>query len=148
MKTSQDWGMFGTFAICGMFFIMKSCLEGFRENCKSHWVEHRVCTASLTHCCFPDSFLPSCTSCAFSFDTFKRSLCRCLFLLASPICSCQDFQALMPTSGCCSFSAEGEPQITGGQHEVRTREWWPRPRTRNQQNCSAEWLGSGKRITH
>lgn len=47
-------------------------------------------------------------------------------------------QALMPTSGSCSFCIEGEPKITGGQHEAGAGERRPRPRAGDQQNRSAE----------
>lgn len=147
METSQDVGHVWECCFLWTLSIMKSCLEGFRDNCKCHWGEWgecRLCTASFTHCCFPDSPASLCHLRLLFLHLQKSTL---LLPLVFPH---QSHLLLLMCPGAnarlwlCSFSAEGEPEITGGQHEVGTREWWPCPWTRNQQNCPAEWLGSGK----
>lgn len=123
-EASQDWGDVGHFAFCGTFLIMQPfTMQPVKDRSKVHRVESRTCTAGLTHCCFPDS------SSAF--------LCRSRLLLSTPskvhfvVIACFSspaplgsayISALTPTSGCCSFPAEGEPEATGGQHEAGTGE--------------------------
>lgn len=124
-KLHRTWVMCGNVAFCGTLFIMKSCLEGFRDNCKCHWGEWekcRLCTASFTHCCFPDSPASLCHLHLLLLHLQKSTL---LLLLVFPH---QSRLLLLVCPGAnarlwlCSFSAEGEPEITGGQHEVGTRE--------------------------
>lgn len=62
------------FAFLWHIFYDEVLSGGCNDRGKFHWVECRLCTARLTHRCFPDSCPAFLCHCALSFHTFESTV--------------------------------------------------------------------------